>query len=113
MWLSKMASKTADQQLTANCGQVTISGSDAAVQTGCEHRSLPIYGPGGLVWMPKVGSNALVIKTGDGYAIAGTAVDNSGLGPGDVMLVSDGCSVKLSGDSIELTGRVFVNGVEV
>lgn len=113
MWLSKMASKTTDTQPGAGLGQVTITGSDAAVQTGCEHRNLPICGPAGLVWMPKVGSNALIIKTADGNAVAGTVVDNSGLEPGEIMLVSDNCSVKLSGDSIELTGRVFVNGNEV
>ena len=113
MWLSKMASKKADAQPAAGVGQVTISGSDAAVQTGCEHRSLPVYGPAGLVWMPKVGSNALVIKTADGNAIAGTVVDNSGLEPGEIMLVADKCSVKLGSDGIELTGKVFVNGKEV
>lgn len=113
MWLSKMAIKKTEQQPSANVGQVTISGEAPAVMTRCEHRSLPVYGPGGLVWMPEVGSNALVIKTSEGYAVAGTAVDNSGLEPGDVMLVADGCSIKLSGDRIELEGRVFVNGTEV
>ena len=113
MWLSKMASKTTDTQPAAGMGKVTISGSDAAVQTGCEHRNLPVYGPAGLVWMPKVGSNALVIKTAGGSAIAGTAVDNSGLEPGEIMLFSDNCSVKLSGNGIELTGKVFINGSEV
>lgn len=113
MWLSKMAAKTSAAKPENHRGQVTISGSAPAVQTGCEHRGLPIYGPAGLVWMPRVGSDALVIKTAAGNALAGIAVDNSGLEPGDVMLEADGCSIKLSGGRIELTGQVFVNGTEV
>lgn len=113
MWLSKMAAKTAEEQPTAGMGQVTISGENPAVMTGCEYRRLPVIGPGGVLWMPQVGSQALVIKTGDGYALAGVVEDNGGLEPGELMLKTDGCSIKLSGEGIYLDGKVFINGNEV
>ncbi len=113
MWLSKMAAKTESGQSTAELGQVTISGAEPAVMAGCEYRRLPVIGPAGILWMPQVGSKALIVKTADGYGLAGVAEDISTLEPGELMLKTGGCSIKLSGDRVELTGRIFINGNEV
>ena len=51
MWLSrqmKAPAPTAD----ADLGMTTITGDSVGVVTRGEVRALPVYGPGGYVWMP-------------------------------------------------------------
>ena len=52
MWLSrqmKAPAPTAD----ADLGMTTITGDSVGVVTRGEVRALPVYGPGGYVWMPE------------------------------------------------------------
>ena len=61
MWLAqsmKQAVPTAD----ADQGISTIVGDQMGVVTRGEVRQLPIYGPGGYVWLPESGASVLVIK---------------------------------------------------
>lgn len=61
MWLSrqmKAPAPTAD----ADLGMTTIAGDSVGVVTRGEVRALPVYGPGGYVWMPESGAAVLVIK---------------------------------------------------
>lgn len=54
MWLSrqmKAPAPTAD----ADLGMTTITGDSVGVVTRGEVRALPVYGPGGYVWMPESG----------------------------------------------------------
>ena len=63
MWLAqsmKQAVPTAD----ADQGISTIVGDQMGVVTRGEVRQLPIYGPGGYVWLPESGASVLVIKGG-------------------------------------------------
>ena len=65
MWLSKQmrpAPPTAD----ADMGMTTIGGEQTGVVTRGEVRDLPVYGPGGYVWLPENGKAVLVIKGGPG-----------------------------------------------
>ena len=56
MWLSrqmKAPAPTAD----ADLGMTTITGDSVGVVTRGEVRALPVYGPGGYVWMPESGAD--------------------------------------------------------
>ncbi|MFR6094092.1 MAG: hypothetical protein ACLUIW_01025 [Dysosmobacter welbionis] len=82
-----------------------------------EVRALPVYGPGGYVWMPESGAAVLVIKGGPGgeeQCVAGQqqALIPEGMGPGEVYLFTPGGnSVYLrSGGEIELQGKVRIQG---
>lgn len=58
MWLSrqmKAPAPTAD----ADLGMTTITGDSVGVVTRGEVRALPVYGPGGYVWMPESGAAVL------------------------------------------------------
>ena len=87
------------------------------VVTRGEVRQLPIYGPGGYVWLPESGASVLVIKGGPGgeeQCVCGgkQAAVPKGMQPGEVYLYGPkGSSVYLRQDgTIQLTGRVSVNG---
>ena len=88
MWLSrqmKAPAPTAD----ADLGMTTITGDSVGVVTRGEVRALPVYGPGGYVWMPESGAAVLVIKGGPGgeeQCVAGQqqALIPEGMGPGEV-----------------------------
>lgn len=65
MWLAKNMKRqtpTAD----ADQGISTIVSDQMGVVTRGEVRQLPIYGPGGYVWLPESGASVLVIKGGPG-----------------------------------------------
>ena len=65
MWISRQMKKstpTAD----ADLGMTTISGERSGVLTRGEVRALPIYGPGGYLWMPENGDSITRIDP-DGY----------------------------------------------
>lgn len=115
MWISKKmrpAPPTAD----ADLGVTTIAGGQAGVLTRGEVRSLPVYGPGGYLWMPQNGAQVLVIKGGPGgqeQCVAGMrqAEPEEPMEPGEVLIRSGGASIYLKADgSLVLKGRVCVEG---
>lgn len=61
MWLSKKM-KPVVPTADADLGTTTIAGGSVGVLTRGEVRSLPVYGPGGYVWLPDSGAAVLVIK---------------------------------------------------
>ena len=65
MWLSRQI-KPAPPTADADLGMTTIAGDSVGVVTRGEVRALPVYGPGGYVWMPESGAAVLVIKGGPG-----------------------------------------------
>ena len=122
MWLSRQI-KPAVPTADADLGMTTITGDSVGVVTRGEVRALPVYGPGGYVWMPESGAAVLVIKGGPGgeeQCVAGTRQGQirDGMGPGEVYLFtpggnsvylqSDG-SIRLEGD-IRIQGSLTVNG---
>ena len=65
MWLAENMKHTAPAA-DAEQGVSTIVGEQMGVVTRGEVRQLPVYGPGGYVWMPESGASVLVIKGGPG-----------------------------------------------
>ena len=54
MWLSKQI-KPATATVDADLGMTTIAGDQVGVLTRGEVRALPVYGPGGYIWLPQNG----------------------------------------------------------
>lgn len=118
MWTSKQSKQTAERpESSADMGVVTSGGELCGVYMGTERRWLPVLGPGGCRWRPRVGQQVLVLKTGrqeeEACILAAQQEDND-LQPGEVELYAPGCGVKLTrAGAVELTGRVMVNGISL
>lgn len=115
MWISRQMKKsvpTAD----ADLGMTTISGERTGVLTRGEVRALPVYGPGGYIWMPENGDMVLVMKGGPGgeeQCVAGMrqSAAPAGMKPGEVCLQGKSCSVYLDRDgAVRLQGRIEIDG---
>lgn len=113
------AAATAD----ADLGVTTIAGDSVGVLTRGEVRAVPIYGPGGYVWMPENGAAVLVVKGGPGgeeQCVCGMrqCAPPKGMQPGEVLvygpaqnavyLKKDG-TVELRGQ-VRVEGSLFING---
>lgn len=115
MWISRQM-KTVPPTADADLGITTIAGGSAGVVTRGEVRSLPVYGPGGYIWMPESGGAVLVIKGGPGgeeQCVAGTRQQAApeGMQPGEVCIQSPGGSIFLKRDgTIRLRGDVRLEG---
>ena len=116
MWLSskmRPAPATAD----ADLGVTTIARDSVGVITRGEVRTVPIYGPGGYVWMPESGAAVLVVKGGPGgeeQCVCGMkqSAPPKKMQPGEVLVYGPGGnSVYLRRDgTLELRGDVRVEG---
>ena len=115
MWISrqmKISTPTAD----ADLGVTTIAGGSAGVVTRGEVRSLPIYGPGGYIWMPEGGGAVLVIKGGPGgeeQCVAGMKQPAApeGMQPGEVCIQGPGGRIYLKrSGTIQLEGNICIEG---
>ena len=83
-----------------------------------EVRELPVYGPGGYVWLPENGAEVLVIKGGPGgeeQCVAGTAQSEAprDMQPGEIYLHGPGgSSVYLRENGVvDIRGRLMINGI--
>ena len=116
MWLSskmRPAPATAD----ADLGVTTIAGGEVGVLTRGEVRAVPVYGPGGYVWMPESGAAVLVVKGGPGgeeRCVCGAqqSAPPEEMRPGEVLVRGPGGnSVYLRRDgTVVLRGEVRVEG---
>ena len=124
MWISRQM-RSAPAGTDADLGRTTIAGGSVGVMTRGEVRALPVYGPGGYVWLPENGAAVLVIKGGPGgeeQCVSGMQQRKApdGMLPGEVYIYGPGGnSVYLKrGGFVELQGRVdirgslFINGEE-
>lgn len=116
MWLSKRQQAQSAVPEAAELGVATIAGNPAAVYLGTERRALPVFSPGGYIWMPKVGDALLVMKCGEQYCVAGAEQSGgklaAGLEPGEICITNGseaGILLKKDG-SMQLMGEVFING---
>lgn len=116
MWLSRQM-RSAPPTADADLGVTTIAGESTGVLTRGEVRSLPVYGPGGYVWLPENGAAVLVIKGGPGgeeQCVAGMQQKESpvGMQPGEVFLYGPGNnSIYLKQDgTVDIRGRLVING---
>ena len=120
MWIGKQMAGAGQmihqESAEAEVGVTTIGGGQAAVMTRGEDRSLPVYGPGGVVWSPRAGDTVLVIKGGCGreeQCVAGALSVREGeeLEPGELGLFSDNASIVLrNSGTVEIRGRLTING---
>ena len=123
MWLSRQM-RPRPVETDVDLGMTTIQGENVGVLTRGEIRNLPIYGPGGYIWLPKNGMEVLVIKGGPGgeeHCVNGMmqCPAPQGMQPGEVYLYGpnqntvylkqDG-SIELRG-TVEIWGNLVINGV--
>lgn len=116
MWLSRQM-RTVPPTADTDLGVTTISGDRVGVLTRGEVRALPVYGPGGYVWLPENGNGVLVIKGGPGgeeQCVAGMLQKKApdGMQSGEVYLYGPGeNSIYLKRDgSVEIQGSLIING---
>lgn len=122
MWLSGQQKRPADHG-EGQTGIVTVGGGDAAVMLDSERRGLEVYAPAGYRWTPEVNQRVLVIQgQGEIPCIVGVRQDsarpqsvgvsaNSVSVSGQSVTVQAGGNAAVAGQSVELRGRVLVNGV--
>lgn len=106
MWLSDRRRPGREGEEHVQVGVVTLPGDPAGVWTGSERRDAAVFGPAGYTWVPAPGQEVLVLKTGEGYCVAGA---RSGGAPGEISIRSaGGASVTLRADgSIDLAGAAL------
>ena len=122
MWLSKQI-KPATATVDADLGMTTIAGDQVGVLTRGEVRALPVYGPGGYIWLPQNGAAVLVVKGGPGgeeQCVAGMKQADipAGMQAGDVYLhagkasvwLHSGGRIDLKGTVVSVEGELFING---
>ena len=116
MFLSKRESQS-KTKATALTGPVTLPGETAGAWLEGERRALTVYAPGGYHWVPALGDEVLVLKTGErgeNPCAVGVSAGGQGLRPGEVLITAGVASIKLGLDGqVAITGSLTVNGVPV
>ena len=116
MWTSERTRRPAQEEPAAELGAVTLGGDPAGVALGGERRWLNVYAPGGYSWRPAAGEKVLVLKAGGERelpCIVGTGQREIDLKPGEVSLRGGSSQVRLGQSSLELNGRIQVNGMDL
>lgn len=95
-------------------GMVTLPGDPAGAWLEGERRGVAVYAPGGYHWMPGLGDEVLVLKSGESGeqpCAVGVPAGWEGLQPGEVLITTGEASLKLEPDgTIRITGTVKVSG---
>ena len=115
MWMTEQQRQTICEP-AAELGLVTLSGRPTGVALAGERRGVALCLPGGYHWTPARGDTVLVIKSGPEQTPCVTGrVEENELPPGEVYLsAAAGAGIRLKTDgSIEISGKVTVNGQEV
>ena len=121
MWLSGQQKRAADRG-EGQTGTVTVGGGEAAVMLDSERRGLEVYAPAGYYWTPEVDQRVLVIQ-GQGEIPCIVGVRQGSARPGSVGIRAGAVDVSgrsisvraegnavITGQSVDLQGKVFVNG---
>ena len=102
---------------TALTGPVTLPGDPAGAWIEGERRALAVYAPGGYHWVPGLGDEVLVLKTGERGELPcalGVPAQSGGLQPGEVLITAGAAAIRLKPDgTVDVTGRLTVNGTPV
>lgn len=110
MWLTSFMAKNIRNSNSVSAGSITAS-KEGRVEVDCDarHLNLPVVSPYGVVYVPPVGAQAVMVTTSMGDACAGVVNQRAqGLEPGELMLCSSGgASIVLKND-----GTVLINGKE-
>lgn len=106
-----------NRESPAMLGAVTVAGNTVGAYLEGERRGMRVFSPGGYYWMPDVGEEVLVIKTGEQGekpCVVGCAGEEVELEKGEVLISTGKAAVRLSPDGdVTVTGRLTVNGVQV
>lgn len=98
-------------------GPVTIPGGRVGAWLEAERREVAVYAPGGYHWAPASGDKILVLKAGERGeepCAVGTAAEDAGLEPGEVLITTGKSAIRLGLDGkVEVTGTLTVNGAPV
>lgn len=115
MWLSDRRRGQQEGEEPVQIGQVTIPGDPACVWMGSERRDAPLFGPGGYVWRPQLGEEVLVLKTGEGFCVAGVRNSGAYLAPGEVAILGQNNTqiVLRSNGVIQMSGQALLFNGEV
>lgn len=110
MWLTSFMARNIKNNSSASAGSITgTKGGRVEVDCALRHADLPVIAPYGVVYVPPVGAQAVLVSTDSGDACVG--VVNQGtysLEQGELMLRSaGGASIVLRND-----GTVLINGKE-
>ena len=96
----------------------TIAGKRVGVVTRGAVRELPVYGPGGYVWLPENGAEVLVIKGGPGgeeQCVAGLRQEEPprGMKPGEIRIQGPGGTAIYFKENgmVDIRGLLTINGV--
>ena len=110
MWLTSFMAKNIKEQPKAATGFIAqTKDSQIALQTSSKHTDVPMVAPYGVVSVPPVGQQAVVLKTSRGEVCVGVVMPQcESLEEGEVMLCSKGASIVLKND-----GRILMNGKEM
>lgn len=115
MFLARQA--RLEQGASALTGPVTVPGEAAGAWLEGERRALTVYAPGGYHWVPALGDEVLVLKTGESGerpCAVGVSAGGQGLFPGEVLISAGRASIKLGLDGkVAVTGSLTVNGIPV
>lgn len=110
MWLTSFMAKNIKDKKAVSAGSITgVRDGRVEVDSASRHLNLPVVAPYGVVYVPPVGEQAVLVSTSMGDACAGVVNQKSeGLRPGELMLCSaGGASIVLKND-----GTVLINGTE-
>ena len=114
----------------ADLGVTTVGGEQVAVMARGELREVPVFSPGGYIWLPEAGTTVLLLQGGPGKAENCVTAMQQPKAPadmesGEVYLFSKGAAIHLknNGEVIveakkillmgdeEITGDLTVNGL--
>ena len=107
MWISRYLTENSFASDPASVGEIRSAGKNVSVSASREHRGLPVAVPYGIIYVPPIGSDSLVLPTDSGDICLGVVRrPDDGLEQGELMLYSSGgASIVLKND-----GRVLING---
>lgn len=110
MWLTSFMAKNIKDKSAVSAGSVTATRDGRVeVDSSARHLDLPVVAPYGVIYVPPVGSQAVMVSTSMGDACVGVVNNQAqGLRAGELMLCSaGGASIVLKND-----GTVLINGKE-
>lgn len=109
MWIADYITKNSMTNPSAEIGNVvSCAGGSTAVMSSGEHKGLKTAAPYGIISVPPVGENAVILPLDDSEVCIGVVADSNDLEPGELKLCSKGgASIVLKND-----GSVLINGVK-
>lgn len=98
-------------------GPVTVPGDPVGAYLEGERRGVTVFAPGGYHWVPALGDEVLVLKSGENGerpCAVGVASQETELGPGEVLISAGKCGIRLSPEGgVQVFGMFSVNGTPV